>query len=92
MAMGDLEVEDIGNCAIEANDDIGNFYYIVIETNFTCVFNGYKFGTSGFTTAIVTLYPIAANPLATSPQNTLVPAAFCKPVITCKIFIRLPIF
>ena len=40
MAMGDLEVEDIGNCAIEANDDIGNFYYIVIETNlgFTKIF------------------------------------------------------
>ena len=40
MAVGELEVEDIGDCAIEANDDIGNFYYLVIETNlgFTKIF------------------------------------------------------
>lgn len=39
-AVGLLDVEDIGNCAIEANDDIGNFYYIVIETKlgFTKIF------------------------------------------------------
>lgn len=39
-ATGDLEVEDIGNCSIEANDDIGNFYYLLIETNmgFTKIF------------------------------------------------------
>lgn len=40
MAIGQLEVEDIGNCSIEANDDLGNFYYMVIETNlgFTKIF------------------------------------------------------
>lgn len=29
---GSLEVENISNCAIEANDDIGNFYYLIIRT------------------------------------------------------------
>lgn len=39
-ATGDLEVEDIGNCSIEANDNLGNFYYLLIETNmgFTKIF------------------------------------------------------
>jgi hypothetical protein len=39
-AIGNLDVEDIGNCSIEANDDLGNFYYIVIDTNlgFTRIF------------------------------------------------------
>ena len=40
MATGNLEVEDIGNCAIEANNDDGLFYYLLIETNmgFTKIF------------------------------------------------------
>lgn len=33
MAIGQLDVDDIGNCAIEANNDEGNYYYMVIETN-----------------------------------------------------------
>ena len=39
-AIGNLDVEDIGNCSIEANDDLGNFYYMVIDTNlgFTRIF------------------------------------------------------
>ena len=40
MAIGQLDVEDIGNCAIEANDDLGIYYYLVIETylGFTKIF------------------------------------------------------
>ena len=40
MAIGQLDVDDIGNCAIEANNDEGNYYYMVIETNlgFTKIF------------------------------------------------------
>ena len=45
-----------------------------MDVSFTRSSNGYKFGVSGLTTAIVTSCPIAANPLATSPQKTLVPA------------------
>ena len=33
VAVGELEVEDLGNCVIEANDDIGNFWYLKIDTN-----------------------------------------------------------
>ena len=29
---GLLEVEDISNCAVEANDDLGNFYYMIINS------------------------------------------------------------
>ena len=29
---GSLEIENIKNCAIEANDDLGNFYYLIIKT------------------------------------------------------------
>ena len=32
-AMGELEVEDVGNFAILANDDNGLFYGIVVKTN-----------------------------------------------------------
>ena len=32
-SMGQLNIEDIGNCAIEANDDMGASYYLVIKTN-----------------------------------------------------------
>ena len=28
-----MEVEDIGNCVIEAGDDIGQLYYLKIDTN-----------------------------------------------------------
>lgn len=40
MAVGNLDIEDLGNCAIEANNDDGLFYYLLIETNlgFTKVF------------------------------------------------------
>lgn len=31
-AMDELVVDDIGNCIIEANDDEGNFYYLIIRT------------------------------------------------------------
>lgn len=30
---GSLEIEDYANCAVEANDDIGNFYYIIVKTD-----------------------------------------------------------
>ena len=29
---GSLDVENVSNCAIEANDDLGNFYYLIIKT------------------------------------------------------------
>ncbi len=29
---GSLDIENISNCAIEANDDLGNFYYLIIRT------------------------------------------------------------
>lgn len=29
---GILDVEDISNCAVEANDDIGNYYYMIINS------------------------------------------------------------
>lgn len=32
MAIGQLEVDDVGNCVIEAGDDIGQFYYLKIDT------------------------------------------------------------
>ena len=31
--MADIEIEAIGNCAIEANNDNGEFWYLVIRTN-----------------------------------------------------------
>lgn len=31
--MADIEIDAIGNCAIEANNDNGEFYYLVIRTN-----------------------------------------------------------
>lgn len=42
-ASGDLSVENPFNCAIEANNDLGEFYYLITRTNlgFTKVF---KFG------------------------------------------------
>lgn len=30
---GSLEIENVKNCAIEANDDMGNYYYLIIKTN-----------------------------------------------------------
>ena len=33
IATGELEIEDIGNCVIEANDDLGQSYYLKIDTN-----------------------------------------------------------
>ena len=32
-AYGELDIEDIGNCAIEASNDQGAFAYLVIRTN-----------------------------------------------------------
>ena len=32
-SMGELEVEDIGNCTIEASNDDGMFFYLNIQTN-----------------------------------------------------------
>ena len=32
-AVGELEVPDVGNCVIEAGDDIGQLYYLKIDTN-----------------------------------------------------------
>ena len=32
-AVGELEVLDVGNCVIEAGDDIGQLYYLKIDTN-----------------------------------------------------------
>lgn len=34
IAMASIDVEDIGNCAIEAHTDSGEFYYLLIKTNF----------------------------------------------------------
>ena len=31
-AVGELDVDDIGNCVIEAGDDIGQLYYLKIDT------------------------------------------------------------
>ena len=31
-AVGELEVPDVGNCVIEAGDDIGQLYYLKIDT------------------------------------------------------------
>lgn len=31
--MADIEIDSIGNCAIEANNDNGEFYYLVIRTD-----------------------------------------------------------
>ena len=31
-AMGELEIEDIGNCVIEAVNDTGCFYYLCVQT------------------------------------------------------------
>ena len=31
-ALGELDVEDIGNCVIEASNDLGMFYYLSIQT------------------------------------------------------------
>ena len=31
-ATGQLDIEDIGNCCIQANDDQGLFYYLLIES------------------------------------------------------------
>lgn len=31
-AVGELEVEDLGNCCIEAANDLGMLYYLVIDT------------------------------------------------------------
>ena len=33
IAMASIDVEDIGNCAIEAHTDLGEFYYLLIRTN-----------------------------------------------------------
>jgi hypothetical protein len=33
MATGELEVEDLGNCIIEAGDDFGQLYFLKIDTN-----------------------------------------------------------
>ena len=33
MATGELEVEDLGNCIIEAGDDLGQLYFLKIDTN-----------------------------------------------------------
>ena len=33
IATGELEVEDIGNCIIEAGDDFGQLYFLKIDTN-----------------------------------------------------------
>ena len=30
--MANIEIEDIGNCAIEANNDNGEFWYLIIRT------------------------------------------------------------
>ena len=30
--MANIDIEDIGNCAIEANNDNGEFFYLVIRT------------------------------------------------------------
>ena len=32
-AVGELQIEDIGDCCIQANNDQGLFYYLLIETN-----------------------------------------------------------
>lgn len=32
-AFGELQVDDIGDCCIQANNDEGLFYYLLIETN-----------------------------------------------------------
>ena len=32
-AVGELEVEDLGDCVIEAGDDLGQLYFLKIETN-----------------------------------------------------------
>ena len=31
IAMASIDVEDIGNCAIEAHTDLGEFYYLLIN-------------------------------------------------------------
>ena len=33
-AIGQLDIEDIGQCCIQANNDEGLFYYLLIETRF----------------------------------------------------------
>lgn len=33
IAVGELEIEDLGNCIIEASNDIGQFYYLKIDSN-----------------------------------------------------------
>ena len=33
IAMASIDVEGIGNCAIEAHTDLGEFYYLLIRTN-----------------------------------------------------------
>lgn len=30
---GELQISDIGNCVIEANNDVGGFYYLIIKTD-----------------------------------------------------------
>ena len=32
-AFGELQIDDIGDCCIQANNDEGLFYYLLIETN-----------------------------------------------------------
>ena len=32
IAVGELDIEDIGNCVIEAGDDIGQLYYLKIDS------------------------------------------------------------
>ena len=31
-AFGQLDIEELGNCCIEASDDKGQFYYLIIDT------------------------------------------------------------
>ena len=33
-AVGQLDLDDYSNCAIEANDDLGNFYYLIIQSEY----------------------------------------------------------
>ena len=56
-----------------------------METSLTRGSSGQVLFIAGLHTATVTSWPAATSPLHTSAQNTLVPAAFDNPVMTCMM-------